>query len=172
MAYGNHAILATPYDNPGNTNATTITITIDNKLLSTPTEVTTTAVSGTQINLTWTASTDAIGVAGYDIYRGGIKINTGLVNTTSYNDTGLTPATSYSYYVKAIDKVGSASTSSSTASATTRKTADINGDGKVDIFDLSILLTRWGSSNVAADLNSSGIVDIFDLSILLSRWGT
>lgn len=47
---------------------------------------------------------------------------------------------------------------------------DINGDGAVNILDLSALLSAWGTSNAAADLNHSGTVDLFDLSILLSHW--
>ena len=50
------------------------------------------------------------------------------------------------------------------------KTGDINDDGNVDIFDLSILLSNYEANYPAADLNSDGIVDIFDLSILLSNY--
>ncbi len=46
---------------------------------------------------------------------------------------------------------------------------DINSSGKVDIFDLSILLRNWGKSG-QGDLNNSGLIDIFDLSILLRSW--
>lgn len=50
---------------------------------------------------------------------------------------------------------------------------DINQDGSVDVFDLSILLSNWGDTNSpASDLNSNGVVDIYDLSILLSNYGT
>lgn len=54
------------------------------------------------------------------------------------------------------------------------KLGDINADNKVDIFDLSILLSRWQaqSNNERADLNGDGVVNIFDLSTLLSRWGS
>jgi|GEM_PF-3828512 len=59
-----------------------------------------------------------------------------------------------------------------TTSAPTGKTGDLNGDNKVDIYDLSILLSNWGASGVAADINKDGVVNIFDLSILLSNWGS
>jgi hypothetical protein len=48
---------------------------------------------------------------------------------------------------------------------------DINGDGKVDITDLSIMLTDWGTNNASADLNHDGTVNVFDLSLLLDHWG-
>lgn len=50
---------------------------------------------------------------------------------------------------------------------------DINGDGKVDIFDYNQILTDFNKtgSNLLADLNASGKVDIFDYNILLSNFG-
>lgn len=51
------------------------------------------------------------------------------------------------------------------------KKGDLNSDNKVNITDLSILLSNWGKTGVPADLNNSGKVDITDMSILLSSWG-
>jgi hypothetical protein len=48
---------------------------------------------------------------------------------------------------------------------------NINCNGKVDILDLSILLSTFGSANTSSDLNNNGKVDIGDLSILLSNFG-
>ena len=64
-----------------------------------------------------------------------------------------------------------APTPSPTSSPST-KTGDINNDGQVNIFDLSILLSHWGTSNATSDLNKDGTVNVFDLSIILSHWGT
>ncbi|QQR52680.1 hypothetical protein IPG36_00955 [bacterium] len=47
---------------------------------------------------------------------------------------------------------------------------DINGDSKVNVFDLSALLTKWGTATASSDLNHDGTVNIFDLSILLGHW--
>jgi parallel beta-helix repeat protein len=47
---------------------------------------------------------------------------------------------------------------------------DLNNDGKVNVFDLSILLGRWGQNDASADINHDGIVNVFDLSVMLSRW--
>jgi hypothetical protein len=49
--------------------------------------------------------------------------------------------------------------------------SDLNSDGVVDVIDLSILVSRWGSSDATADINSDGIVDALDLSVLVSNWG-
>lgn len=64
-----------------------------------------------------------------------------------------------------------------TASTSVSKDPDINGDGTTNAFDLSILLSSFGTSrgtqnfNPAADLNADGTVDSFDLSIFLSDFG-
>ena len=48
--------------------------------------------------------------------------------------------------------------------------ADLNADSKVNIQDLSILISKWGLNTQPADINKSGIVNIQDLSILISAW--
>ena len=82
---------------------------------STPTNLTATAVSSSQINLAWTASTNN---TGYKIYRGGTQIATATTN--SYSNTGLTAGTSYSYAVSSYDAAGNNSQQSTPASATTQ----------------------------------------------------
>ena len=83
-----------------------------------PTNLTATAASSSQINLSWTASTSSYGVTGYIVYSGsGTQLAT--VSTTSYGVTGLSASTGYSYYVKAYNSGGD-SAASSTASATTQ----------------------------------------------------
>ncbi|MFO1098478.1 MAG: Ig-like domain-containing protein [Xanthobacteraceae bacterium] len=84
---------------------------------SIPTGLVATAISTTQINLTWTASTDNVGVTGYQVFRDNVQIAT--ATGTSFSDTGLTPSTSYSYAIKAVDAAGNISAASTAASATT-----------------------------------------------------
>ncbi|MDF2461190.1 MAG: hypothetical protein K0S68_593, partial [Candidatus Saccharibacteria bacterium] len=43
--------------------------------------------------------------------------------------------------------------------------ADLNSDNQVNVFDLSGLLSKWGTSDAAADINDDGTVNILDLSI-------
>ncbi len=58
-----------------------------------------------------------------------------------------------------------------TPTKTAAQRADFNNSGKVEIQDLSYLLTRWGTNDTVADLNGDGKISTFDLSILLSNWG-
>jgi peptidoglycan/xylan/chitin deacetylase (PgdA/CDA1 family) len=57
------------------------------------------------------------------------------------------------------------------ADAATKTHGDFDNTGTVDIFDLSILLSSFGTTNTIADANGDGIVNIFDFSILLSNYG-
>lgn len=68
--------------------------------------------SGTQI--TWSADTDNVGVAGYRVYRNGSAIAS--VNGTAYADQNLPPNASYSYTIRAFDAAGNSSASSATLS--------------------------------------------------------
>lgn len=77
------------------------------------------AVSANQITLTWNASSDNTGVAGYRIYRNGVLAGT-VNNTTTFTDTGLAANTTYTYQVAAFDAEGNSSNKSSSAAATTR----------------------------------------------------
>lgn len=55
--------------------------------------------------------------------------------------------------------------------AATNSSPDLNGDGKVDLTDLSMLLSKYNTAGPVGDLNGSGKVDLTDLSILLSKFG-
>jgi hypothetical protein len=98
-------------------NGVSFTLQADTTPPTVPTGLTASAISSSQINLSWTASTDNVGVTGYNIYRGGSKI--GTTPSTTYQDTGLAASTSYTYNVSAFDAAGNTSAQSSTASTTT-----------------------------------------------------
>jgi hypothetical protein len=92
---------------------------------SAPTGVTATAVSATQINLTWPASTDDVGGTVYRVERchgAGCStfVQIAAPTGTTYSDTGLTPNTSYSYRVKAVDGAGNVGAASPAKSVTTK----------------------------------------------------
>ena len=90
-----------------------------------PGNLTATASGGSQINLSWSASTDAVGVTGYKIERcqgAGCSSFTQIATTTatSYPNTGLQESTSYSYRVRATDAASNLSGYSNIAGATTQ----------------------------------------------------
>ncbi len=85
-----------------------------------------TAISSSQINLSWTASTDAIGVTSYLIERSPsgcaafAQINTSATN--SFSDTGRTASTTYCYRIRATDAAGNLSGYTASVSGTTGTT--------------------------------------------------
>jgi PKD repeat protein len=86
----------------------------DTILPSTPANLQATAISTSQINLSWNTSSDNIGVTGYRIYRDGIQVAD--VSGTTYQDTGLSSSTTYSYTVSAYDAAGNESSQSTPVS--------------------------------------------------------
>jgi chitodextrinase len=88
---------------------------------TTPAGLQATPVSTSEIDLSWSASTDDSGsVAGYVIYRDGQKLTTVSGTTTTYPDTGLTEGTTYTYTVQALDATGNASNQSDPQEAMTK----------------------------------------------------
>ncbi len=47
---------------------------------------------------------------------------------------------------------------------------DINGDGVVDGFDMTALISAWGATSGPADINGDGLVDGLDLTAIFSNW--
>jgi glucose/arabinose dehydrogenase/chitodextrinase len=91
---------------------------------SAPTGLSAAATGPTQINLTWNASTDNIGVTGYRVEQCQGSGCTNYVEvaqptSTTFNTTGLTPSTTYRFRVRAVDAAGNLSTYSSVATQAT-----------------------------------------------------
>jgi chitodextrinase len=84
---------------------------------SAPTGLAVSAKTSSSVSLTWTASTDNYGVAGYNVYRGGVHV--AVPTGTSYTDSNLLPSTVYSYTVRARDAAGNLSAASNTVNITT-----------------------------------------------------
>jgi chitodextrinase len=119
------------------------------------------------INLTFAASTDNVGVTGYIIYRDNVQIAT--TASLSYADSSVTVG-NHVYGVAATDGAGNVS-AITTLGLYVYAVADINRDGSVNIFDLSTLLSNWGKTGAnTSDINGDSVVNIFDLSALLTAW--
>jgi endoglucanase len=84
---------------------------------SVPGQPTATNVTATGATLTWAASTDNVGVTAYDVLRGGSVVAT--VSGTTYNATGLTASTAYTFSVRARDAAGNVSAASAGRTVTT-----------------------------------------------------
>lgn len=90
---------------------------------SIPNGLQTQKVTANSVELTWNASTDNVGVKGYQIFRNGEMIDT--VPGTHFIDKKLQPSTEYSYTVKAIDAAGNVSKESTALTVkTTVETPD------------------------------------------------
>lgn len=75
--------------------------------------------TSTTVPLMWNASTDNVGVTGYQVFQGTTLIATVSGSTVEYLVTGLTANTSYSFTVKAIDAAGNVSSASNVLNVTT-----------------------------------------------------
>ncbi len=79
--------------------------------------------SQTAVYLQWTATTDNVGVAAYNVYRNGVLV--GTANSPKvYPDLGLTAATAYTYTIAAFDASGNLSPQSAPISVTTLPNPD------------------------------------------------
>lgn len=138
----------------------------DTEAPSNPTNLVASNPTDTSIALTWTASTDNVAVASYDIYKDDVlEINT---NSTSYTVIGLTPETNYCFKVKAKDNSGNESNFSNTACETTTN----NGSSSVDLFFSEYM--EGGSNNKALEIaNFTGnSVDLSIYTLKLSSNGS
>lgn len=112
---------------------------------SVPSGLQATAISATQIDLTWNASTDPeTGVANYRVFRDNVLI--AQPTGTSFSDTGLTPETTYSYEVSAVNGDGDESARSAAVNETTPEQNDLQAHWTLD----------EGSGSTAGDISGNG----------------
>ncbi|AKH83873.1 glycosyl hydrolase family 5 [Streptomyces sp. CNQ-509] len=101
----------------------------DTQAPTVPTGLRVTGTTGASASLSWTASSDNVGVTAYDVFRDGTQV--GSTAGTSFTDSGLRASTSYAYAVRARDAAGNASARTSTVTATTG--SDGGGGGAVKV---------------------------------------
>jgi fibronectin type 3 domain-containing protein len=129
---------------------------------TTPTNFAATAVSTSEIDLGWTASTGPScgGAVTYNVTRNGTQIATGQ-SATSLKDTGLTASTTYNYTVAAVNSVGASATAS--ASATTQGTTtavQINSGGPaVSPFVADVDFAGGGTIHHTNTIDLSGVTN-------------
>lgn len=147
-------------DAAGNTSAqsvgtsATTTAAVDSTPPTVPTGLTATAISTTEIDLAWNASTDAVGVTGYRIYRdGGTTAYASVTSGITYKDFGVTQGSTHSYTVSAFDAAGNESAKSSSASGTAVSSVTLS------VADVSAAEgTSTGLTNYTVPVTLSGAI--------------
>jgi glucose/arabinose dehydrogenase/chitodextrinase len=146
----------TATDSSGLTHTTSVTLPVlsDTTPPSDPSGPVATPTGSSQINLTWTASTDNSGSTGYLVERcQGLGctnfVQIASISTNSYTDTGLTPGTTYNYRIRAMDSSGNQSLNSTSISATT-------GGGGGGTSLVTALGMNEGNGTTLADASGTG----------------
>jgi len=104
----------------------------DTQAPSTPTNLTASNTTQTTTDLSWNASSDNVGVTGYNVYQGGSLL--GNTANTSATITGLAASSTYTFSVTAVDAAGNESGSSNTVSVTTLSDGSGGGTNPETIF--------------------------------------
>lgn len=179
--YGYYLLAIDPSNNvsdPSNFAYASIPAVSDAQAPSTPTNLVAVAVSSSQINLSWLASTDNIGVTAYDVYRstaGSQATKIAATPYTSFGDGSLTGGTQYTYYVVARDASGNSSQSSNQAVTATQPPQPTtqfgtiggkitNGKSNVPLSGAKITI-RVGGTNKTFSTNSIGAYSTSSLPV-------
>ncbi len=113
---------------------------------SVPSNVTVTGVTSSSASLSWSPSTDNVGVAGYRVYRNGAQV--GSTAGTSFTDTGLSASTQYTYTVAAYVAAGNVSSQSSGVTATTSASSG-GGGGSSGCTATYTVSNQWSTGFTA-----------------------
>jgi uncharacterized protein YgiM (DUF1202 family) len=150
VAEGAHAIKATATDEASNVSSTAVTVYVDRTPPTAPTGLQAAASAPTRVGLTWSPSSDNIGVSGYKITRNGALVATSP--TASYADASAVPASYYTYAVSAFDAAGNTSPSSAIVSVVTPSPAPstrfVVGQNVRAISDFTVRATPSLSGNI------------------------
>ena len=123
---------------------------VDTEVPSVPTDVKASDVTKTGATVTWTASTDNEGVAGYNVYVNGAQVHDTLVATTEYVLTGLTEGTEYTVEVEAVDTNNNVSAKAA-VTFTTAKTPVTPEPTVVDKTELKATTAKADTALAATD---------------------
>jgi YD repeat-containing protein len=159
--FSDGTVIEYSYDANGNRTSAVVTPGTDTTAPSIPTNLTATAASQSQVNLSWTASSDDVGVTGYRLERcaGSGCTNFSQIATptsTSHSDTGLSPNTTYVYQVRATDGAGNLSAFSSSVSVTTPDTMAPSAPGTPSFSALTMTSATANWSAATDDVGVTG----------------
>jgi acetylxylan esterase len=141
----------------------------DTQAPSTPANLASTTQTSSSITLTWTASTDNVGVTGYNVLRapgasGGAFTQIATATANTFADSGLPASSTYRYQVRARDAAGNQSAVSNTVTAATQAGGGTPGSG---CSAAATVQTQWQTgyviepvrvtNNGTATINSWGV---------------
>jgi endoglucanase len=132
---------------------------VDQTPPTTPTNLRVTGTTTTTASLAWNASTDDVGVTGYQVSRG--TTIAGNVTGLTFTDTGLTANTTYSYTVRALDASGKQSAASAPVNATT---AQVTQDYTVAASPGSLSLARGGTASTTIAISRTNFTGAVSFS--------
>lgn len=130
-------VMATPAIGAENTFITQVLILGDITPPTTPANLVGVTINQSQIDLDWDASTDNVGVTGYQIFRDGSQIAT--TSLTVYSDSDLSIDTLYSYYVVAFDAEFNYSSSSNITTPDDSTNTSRPEESPIEIVEHSIV---------------------------------
>ncbi|MFC5286882.1 cellulase family glycosylhydrolase [Actinokineospora guangxiensis] len=140
---------------------------VDTTAPSVPSGLAAGTATAASIPMSWTASTDNVGVSGYEVYRGTTRV--GTTASTSFTDTGLTADTAYSYTVRARDAAGNVSAAST---AVTARTATGGGNGAQGCRAALRTVNSWqGGFQAEVTVTNTGTAAIRGWSVDLALAG-
>ncbi|OAB25537.1 chitin-binding protein [Paenibacillus macquariensis subsp. defensor] len=119
---------------------------VDTQAPSAPSSLSSTGQTSTSVSLAWNASTDNVGVTGYQVFNGTSLVTTVSSSTLNYSVSGLTANTSYSFTVKAIDAAGNVSGGSNVVSVTTSAPVGVDTQAPTAPSGLHVMGTPTSSS--------------------------
>ncbi len=114
-----------------------------------PSNLSASNITQTSANLSWTASTDNIGVTNYGIYNNGLLQNSTGSTSTNFLLTGLSPSTSYNLTVRALDAAGNESANSNTVTFVTGNTTAV----PYTTDNANLITVDWTARDLFANRN-------------------
>ncbi len=119
---------------------------VDTQAPSAPAALTSPSKTSTSVSLAWNASTDNVGVTGYQVFKGSALTATVSGSTLNYTASGLTANTAYTFSVNAIDAAGNVSNGSNTVSVTTNAPDPVDTEAPTAPTGLHVMGTPTSSS--------------------------
>ncbi|MFD3929129.1 fibronectin type III domain-containing protein [Streptomyces sp. NPDC058614] len=137
----------------------------DTQAPTAPTNLTSPAKTSSSVSLSWGASSDNVGVTGYNVYSGANQVLT--VSGTTATVSGLSPSTAYTFTVRARDAAGNVSAASNSLSVTTNA-----GSGDTAFKQAApYLYLGWGDPPAVSTVMSATGIKWFTMAFILSSGG-